>query len=225
MGFQLNQVIPWGRSFAEYFEMFDLAPDVLSGAILDCAAGPASFNAEMTPQGYKVISCDPIYQFSAEEIHQRIAATYSTVVEGTRQHATDYVWDKITSPEALGKLRMAAMEQFLLDFPKGYQSGRYQVAELPHLPFKTAAFNLALSSHFLFTYSQHFSAAFHLNSILELRRVAQEVRIFPIVTLSGEPSPWLDFILENLQQQNYQADIVTVPYEFQKGGNKMLRIY
>ncbi|MGB3405001.1 MAG: SAM-dependent methyltransferase [Microcoleaceae cyanobacterium] len=225
MGLQLNQVIPWGRSLAEYFEMFALTPEALSGAILDCAAGPASFNAEMTPQGYQVISCDPIYQFSAEDIRQRIAATYSTVIEGTRQYSTDYVWDKITSPEALGQIRMAAMEQFLFDFPTGYQSGRYQVAELPNLPFNTAAFSLALCSHFLFTYSQHLSEAFHLNSILELRRVAQEVRIFPIVTLSGEPSPWLDSILQNLQQQNYQAEIITVPYEFQKGGNKMLRIY
>ena len=224
MGFQLNQVIPWGRSLAEYFEMFNLTPEVLSGTILDCAAGPASFNAEITPQGYEVISCDPIYQFSAAEIRQRIADTYTTVVEGTRQHSTDYVWDKITSPEALGRMRMAAMEQFLLDFPTGYQTGRYQVAELPHLPFKTAQFNLALCSHFLFTYSQHFSADFHLNSILELRRVAQEVRIFPIVTLSGEVSPWLHPVLQNLQQQNYQAEIVTVRYEFQKCGNQMLRI-
>jgi hypothetical protein len=52
MGLKLNQVIPWGRSLAEYIEMFHLTPKALSGQILDCAAGPASFNAEMTRQGY-----------------------------------------------------------------------------------------------------------------------------------------------------------------------------
>jgi hypothetical protein len=225
MGLKLNQVIPWGRSLAEYIEMFHLTPEVLSGQILDCAAGPASFNTEMTRQGYQVVSCDPLYQFSAEEIRQRIAATYQTVVEGTRQHHEAYVWDQITSPEQLGQVRMAAMEQFLLDFPSGCQSGRYRVAELPQLPFKTEEFDLALLSHFLFTYSDHFSEAFHLNSMLELRRVAKEVRIFPLLKVSGEPSPWLNSIIQQLQQQNYHAEIQTVSYEFQKGGNQMLRVF
>jgi hypothetical protein len=225
MGLKLNQVIPWGRSLAEYIEMFHLTPEVLSGQILDCAAGPASFNGEMTRQGYQVVSCDPIYQFSVGDIRQRIAATYQTVVEGTRQHQEAYVWDKITSPEQLGQVRMAAMEQFLLDFPVGCSTGRYQVAELPHLPFPTEAFDLALSSHFLFTYSDHFSEAFHLNSILELRRVATEVRIFPLLTVSGEVSPWLNSIITQLQQHNYHTEIQTVSYEFQKGGNQMLQVF
>ncbi|MGB3532713.1 MAG: SAM-dependent methyltransferase [Microcoleaceae cyanobacterium] len=225
MGFKLNQVIPWGRSFAEYIEMFDLNLEILSGQILDCAAGPASFNAEMTRQGYDVVSCDPIYQFSAEEIRQRIAATYQTVVEGVGQHYADYVWDNITSPQQLGQVRMAAMEQFLSDFPMGCQAGRYRVAELPQLPFKTIEFNLALCSHFLFTYSDHFSEEFHLNAILQLRRIATEVRIFPLLTVSGEQSPWLHPVIQQLQQHNYQTEIKTVSYEFQTGGNQMLRVF
>ncbi len=224
MGLKLNQVIPWGRSLTEYIEMFHLTPGVLSGQILDCAAGPASFNAEMTRQGYQVVSCDPVYQFSASEIRQRILDTYQTIVEGTRQHHTAYVWDRITSPQQLGQVRMAAMEQFLLDFPSGCGVGRYQVAQLPQLPYQTEEFDLALCSHFLFTYSEHFSASFHLNSILELRRVAKEVRIFPLLTLSGETSIWLNSIMTQLQQQNYHAEIQTVSYEFQKGGNQMLRV-
>ncbi|WP_225225324.1 hypothetical protein [Komarekiella delphini-convector] len=61
MGFKLKNVIPWGRSMQEYIKMFDLTSDELKLNILDCAGGPASFNAEMTCQGYKVISCDPVY--------------------------------------------------------------------------------------------------------------------------------------------------------------------
>jgi hypothetical protein len=52
-----------------------LTPGDLSGSILDCASGPAIFNAELTADGHKVTSCDPIYYLTAEEIHARILAT------------------------------------------------------------------------------------------------------------------------------------------------------
>jgi hypothetical protein len=39
--------------------MFALTPDDLSGTMLDCAAGPASFKAELSA-GHEVISCDPL---------------------------------------------------------------------------------------------------------------------------------------------------------------------
>jgi hypothetical protein len=41
----LDQVVPWGRSLSEYVRMFDLSPADLQSRILDCAGGPASFNA------------------------------------------------------------------------------------------------------------------------------------------------------------------------------------
>ncbi len=76
MGFKLESIVPWGRSLEEYLRMFDLTDDDLKLKLLDCASGPASFNAEMTRKGYKVISCDPIYQFPADAIAQRIQETY-----------------------------------------------------------------------------------------------------------------------------------------------------
>ncbi|MBE9145630.1 SAM-dependent methyltransferase [Planktothrix mougeotii] len=224
MGLQLNTVIPWGRSFSEYMRMFDLTSDDLQQSILDCAAGPASFNVEMTKQGYSVISCDPIYQFSADEISQRIQDTYRTVIDGVKASYQDYIWDYISSPEQLGEIRMAAMEQFLADFTTGKQQGRYLTAELPQLPFNSQQFYLGLCSHFLFTYSDHFSQDFHLNAILELCRVAQQVRIFPLLKLSGEPSPFLKPIIQELKNQGYLTEIKTVNYEFQKTGNQMLKI-
>lgn len=224
MGLQLNTVIPWGRSFAEYVQMFDLSPQDLSLNLFDVAGGPASFNAEMTQQGYSVISCDPIYQFSTEEIAQRIQETYPTVVNGLKEHSDAYVWNNIKSPEQLGEIRMAAMQQFLADFSLGQQQGRYQTAALPQLPFKNNQFDLALCSHFLFCYSDQFSEEFHLNSIVELCRIAQQVRIFPLLKVSGEPSPFLEPIINSLKNQSYLINIKTVNYEFQKGGNQMLNI-
>jgi hypothetical protein len=226
MGFQLENVIPWGRSLQEYVRMFDLAPDELKLAILDCASGPASFNVEMTCLGYKVISCDPVYQFTASEISQRIQDTYQVVIDGIRATWDKYVWQAIESPEQLGQIRMAAMHQFLEDFPQGIKEGRYITDELPVLSFNTSQFDLALCSHFLFTYSEQLGVDFHLASILEMCRVAKEVRIFPLlVNFSEETSPLLQLVRNDLQQRGYKVEIKQVPYEFQNGGNKMLCIW
>jgi hypothetical protein len=67
---QLNKIIPWGRTFAEYRDMFALSDADLNQKILGCGDGPASFNAQMTELGYSVVSIDPVYQFSAEQICQ-----------------------------------------------------------------------------------------------------------------------------------------------------------
>jgi hypothetical protein len=225
MGFQLSNVIPWGRSFEDYLEMFALTPEELTLSILDCAGGPASFNCEMKRRGYQVISCDPVYQFSADEIERRIQATYSTVIDQLHQNKDDYVWENVQSPEDLGQLRMAAMQQFLEDFIQGKEQGRYLTAELPKLPFNSKQFDLALCSHLLFTYSQHLSLEFHLESVLELCRVAAEVRIFPLLDLAGNLSPYLTPVISTLQQQGWMVQIEAVSYEFQKGGNQMLRLF
>ncbi len=221
MGFKLDKIIPWGRSMKEYMGMFHLTPEELNLAILDCAGGPASFNAEMNRQGYKVISCDPIYQFSADEIKGRIQETYQILIDGLKANLANYVWQNVDSPEQLGKIRMEAMNYFLNDFPLGLQEGRYVLDELPNLSFKRQ-FDLALCSHLLFTYSDHLSLDFHINSIKELCRVAQEVRIFPLLNISGEQSSLLLPVVEALQQGGYKVEIQQVNYEFQKGGNKLL---
>jgi len=56
-------------------------------------------------------------------------------------------------------------------------------------------------------------------------RVAEEVRIriFPLLDLAGQPSPHVDPVI-TLLQQHYRIEIIPVAYEFQRGGNQMLRI-
>ncbi len=225
MGLKLDKVIPWGRCLDEYIGMFHLTSADRKLAILDCAGGPASFNAEMTRQGNEVISYDPIYQFSAEEIDGRIQETYQTVIDGVRANADDYLWTNIESPTKLGEVRRLAMQQFLEDFPQGIQEGRYVTGELPILPFENCRFDLALCSHFLFTYSDLFTEAFHLESIREMCRTAAEVRIFPLVKFSGEPSPFLAPIIKELKGQGYKVEVQDVSYEFQKGGDQLLRVW
>ena len=48
--FTLDQVVPWGRSFDEYRAMFAMTDMDLTGRILGCGDGPASFNREATRQ-------------------------------------------------------------------------------------------------------------------------------------------------------------------------------
>lgn len=77
---KLADVVPWGRSLAEYCAMFSLQEIDLQGRILGCGDGPASFNAEMTALGRAVVSVDPNYNFSGAEIAQRVAETYDAII-------------------------------------------------------------------------------------------------------------------------------------------------
>lgn len=209
---------------AEYIAMFALSEHDLDSRILSCADGPAGFNAEMRVAGQTVISADPIYQFTAEEIRGRIDAVYPTVMEQLERNLDDYVWTSIASPAALGKLRLETMQKFLADFPAGKRQGRYRPCSLPALPFADQAFDLALCSHFLFLYSKQYAAEFHCQSIREMLRVAKEVRIFPLLTFEGRPSPHVGAVREWLAQAGRKYEVKAVDYEFQRGGNQMLRI-
>lgn len=222
--FTLDRVVPWGRSFEEYGAMFALTVDDLARRILGCGDGPASFNAEASRRGTAVISCDPIYGFRREDIASRIAATYDQVMAQILQNRSDFVWEAIASPEELGRQRMEAMGIFLDDYPAGMAQGRYVEAALPSLPFADASFDLALCSHLLFLYSQQLDAAFHRASLLELVRVAREVRVFPLLSLGGEVSPHLEESAAALRAEGFTVAIERVPYEFQRGGDAMLRI-
>src|SRR4051794_10789727 len=93
--FTLDQVVPWGRSYDEYRHMFALTDDELRLTILGCGDGPASFNSEATRRGAKVISCDPIYRYDADQLRRRIASTYNEVMEQTRSNADEFVWNTI----------------------------------------------------------------------------------------------------------------------------------
>jgi hypothetical protein len=76
----------------------------------------------------------------------------------------------------------------------------------------------------LFLYSEHFSEEFHVQSLKELFRVANEVRIFPLLELGAGRSRHLDPVVARLRAKGCAVSIETVGYEFRKGGNQMLRV-
>ncbi len=222
MAFELKEVVPWGRSFEEYIEMFSLSHDDLNMSILGCADGPASFNYQMHNMGKRVISVDPIYQFTGTDIKSRIDETFERVIEQTEKNKSEFVWEKIKTVDELAELRKKAMDVFLSDYEVGKREGRYVFGNLPELKFKTKQFDIAVCSHFLFLYSEQFPYKFHIDSIIELCRVAKEVRIFPVLELGSKVSRHLAKICDHLHELAFKAEVVNVEYEFQKGGNQCL---
>lgn len=178
MSMQLDQVVPFGRSLDEYRLMFSFRGG-LGEAIIGIADGPASFNAEMHALGKRVVSVDPLYAFSGADIEQRFYAVVDDTIRQGTSTPDDWVWSYHHSADHLRDNRVQALRQFVTDFETGRAEGRYATGALPQLDFTRDQFDLALCSHFLFLYSDHFPYAFHRAAIAEMLRVAAEVRIFP----------------------------------------------
>ena len=123
--------------------MFDLSETDLRGRILGCGDGPASFNAELTALGksQRIVSVDPLYQFTGPEIASRVEHTHETIISQVKLNPARYVWTYSTDPDALGVARLRAMQIFLGDYEAGRAAGRYLVAALPKLPFKDHEFD------------------------------------------------------------------------------------
>jgi hypothetical protein len=116
------------------------------------------------------------------------------------------------------------MTKFLEDYPEGLVQKRYLSGELPSLPSGDKEFDLALCSYFLFLYTENLSLEFHLKSLAELCRVSNEIRIFPLLDVNGNRSAYVDLVVDFLQAEKRDVMEVKVAYEFQRGGNTMLKI-
>ena len=218
----LDNIVPFGRAKAEYELMFAMSDCDRNKSIIGIGDGPASFNAEMTAAGYQVTSIDPIYQFTDAEIKSRFDACVDTIIEQVRNTPDNWIWSYHKSPDDLRANRENAIAIFLEDYDHGKIAGRYLNAALPKLDFQAQQFQLALCSHFLFLYSEHLSFEFHLDSIRELCRIAEEVRIFPLLNLAQLRSPYIDEICSILAKEGISSEIIQVPYELQKGGNQAI---
>ena len=219
---ELQNVVPWGRSLAEYRAMFALSYADLKKKILGCGDGPASFNAEVTAASGHIVSVDPVYAFSAEQIRGRIAEVAPTVREQLARHQAEYLWHHFSGVDEVVRVRMQAMDRFLEDYETGKSQGRYVEAALPDLPFEDQSFDLALCSHFLFLYSSQVSLQAHVAGVRELCRVAREVRIYPLVSLEGTESVHLNLVIEAVRAKGIFAQRKPVNYRFQKGAADML---
>ena len=225
MAMKLKEVVPLGRSFDEYRLMFNLSKSDLEKRIVGVGDGPASFNAEMNEMGRPVTSIDPIYFFSAKDIAHKFNKVFDNIIEQVKNTPGDWTWSYHMSPDDLRKHRSEALTKFTQDFEQGKKDGRYLRGELPNLNFPDRTFDIALCSHFLFLYSDHYDYEFHKSAVYEMLRVSDEVRIFPILDLMLNRSPHLETLIEQLRADGYRVMIKKVPYEIQRGGNEMMWIF
>jgi len=72
-------------------------------------------------------------------------------------------------------------------------------ATLPQLPFPERRFHLALSGYLLFTYADLLSFDEHVMALHELLRVSEEVRVFPLIDITGVQHPHLDALRSALE--------------------------
>lgn len=223
MAFELSTVVPWGRTLDEYKMMFVLSDEDLKKSIASFGDGPASFNFEMKRLNNNVISFDPIYTFTKEQLINRIRETKNIVMEQTKQNKNNFCWTSIKNLDDLEKNRMNAMNNFILDFEEGKKEKRYIPHELPNrTSFSEKCFDIGLSSHFLLLYSK-LGLNFHIKAIDEMLRICKEIRIFPILDLDAKKSNLLEQIIEYYNNK-YDISITETNYEFQRNGNKLLVI-
>ncbi len=222
MTFNYKDIVPWGRNFDEYKRMFDLTDSELKRKILGCGDGPASFNYECNSNGGNVTSVDPIYHMVREEIQKRIDETYCDVLSQTAANRDKFIWDTIKSIDDLGRIRMKAMNIFLDSYEDGKLNKKYLPGALPILPFTDNEFDISLSSHFLFLYTDNLTYEFHFKAIKEMLRVSNEVRIFPLLDVNGKKSPFVQKTILDFPEK--EIEIKKVNYEFQIGGNELLII-
>ena len=223
MAFRLDNVVPWGRNIDEYQKMFMLSDSDMKKRIAGFGDGPASFNYQATKQGFSVTSFDLIYQFTKEQIAERIEKTRVVVMEQMKLNMENYVWTDIKNLDELENRRMSAMKMFLDDFEQGKAEKRYIYHELPSkINLPDNSFDIGLSSHFLLMYTS-LGYDFHIRSISEMLRVCRQIRIFPIVDLDAEKTELTENVISYFNKK-YSVKIVDTSYEFQKGENKMLII-
>lgn len=220
----LKDIVLIGRTFNEYYKMFNIGSINKNEKILDVASGVSSFCAEARALGYDVTASDRIYCFSAEEIEEKCAKDLETTMEKMEEVKNLYKWEFFKDIEHLKRQRGKAYKGFIEDFKQNSTVG-YVNTEYPKNNFKDKQFNIALVSHFLFMYDEYLDYEFHKQVVKELTRItSKEIRIFPMVNLRGEKSLFVHKLAEDGDFSKYKFEIVKVDYEFVKGGNEMLVI-
>jgi len=224
-GLELSKIIFIGRTFDEYVKMFDLTDNELrDNKILDAPSGACSFTAIASQRGCNVTATDIAYFHPFEELKTKGEEDIQQAMEGIAKVKEKYRWDYFNSLQELESHRMSA----LLDCNSHMQASpsSYIPSVMPKLPFENNQFDIILSAHFLFMYSDRLDIDFHIQTIEEMLRVtAKEVRIFPLTDLNGYRSVHVPFLIERIEQLGWKWEERIVAYEFQQNANTMLRIY
>ncbi|SDW33388.1 methyltransferase domain-containing protein [Paenibacillus sp. PDC88] len=223
-GLDLNRIIFIGRSYEEYEHMFQISnDDIASKRILDCPGGACSFTAVANQRGGKAKSVDIAYAYSWDILYAKGKEDIKHAMEQMSKAQDQYKWNYFSNLADLLDHRTHALGLSTTD--RRANPENYIEAALPQLPFQDKQFDLILSAHFLFMYGERLSLQFHLDTLQEMMRVAEEeIRIYPIIQLDGRRYPLLDEVLSYVDREGWTSELVNVSYEFQRGANQMLKL-
>jgi hypothetical protein len=221
---ELPTVSFFGRTLEEYTRFFALDLGALRRhAVLDVAAGPASFTAEAVRHGIDAVAVDPLYGEPAGRLAARVREDYRRMFAQMRAKPRLFRLKYFRSFAAAETDRRAAAARFLADYQGNARHGRYVRASLPMLPFLDQSFSLVLCAHLLFLHAARFDYDWHLAACLELVRVsAGEVRIHPVCGAGGRLYGELERLRLDLAAAGIRSDVVPVNYEFFSGSTSML---
>ncbi len=214
----------WVYSLRDYHQMFDLSDEDLSRKILDYPGGISSFNAELAQQGVFVISGDALYSRSRDVLSVESDELFQANCQMFRDHQERIKGHDESVIETIFNDWLLSKQIFLDDYERGYEEGRYRAIESLLLPFDDDQFELALCTDFL-ALSQTIPQFTTESLVAELCRVAEEVRVYPLMTTEGKMHPALGSVMLSLQQQNFGVEVREVTYDQQVGGNAMLRVW
>jgi len=225
MSLKLDNILITGRLYEEYIAFFDLYIKELEGKkVLDCPSGASSFVSVASSNGLDAKGTDILYEFDIQDIKKQGEASIDKIYEDI-SWMDGFNFDFYKSIENHKKYRQKALSEFCKD----YNKEKYFYNTLPKLEFEDKSFDLVLSSHLLFVYDDRFDYEFHKSSILEMLRVSDEVKIFPLVDFKNSHlreeknfSPYVYKILDDLKE--YDCEIKKVDFEFQPRANYMLKI-
>ncbi|MBY8965249.1 hypothetical protein KHP57_05995 [Algiphilus sp. NNCM1] len=222
---ELKDIVPWGRSGAEYARMFALTAEDLSGRrVLSFGDGPSDFNLWARSQCAQVQSVDPLYAYDADAIAARIEAVRPDIVAGLQQSEAAFHWEEFDSPQAMVDNRLATMARFLEDFrARAHDNAVYLPRALPDLEGAIQA-DLGLCSHLLFLYSAHIDTATHWAWLQAMLGRVSELRIYPLVRLDGAPSEHVPVLRARLREAGYAVEQCPCNYRVQRDAYHYLRV-
>lgn len=202
-----NSRLGWVYNLDDYKKLFALSEADLQKSILEFPGYFSSCNAEITALGGKIVSLDPLYQLSPEQMAEHIDQLFKFRLSDWRQYLQKRPW--------LNTWRKNA-EKFLADYALGKQQGRYQT---PAAYSAEKMYDLLLSADYLFKNGNK------VDQIMDqLCHMATEVRIFPLPNvehISSELGP----LMLSFQQRNFGVEVRAISYPQRNDGKAMLRIW
>lgn len=234
--FKLASVAFFGRSFAEYEEMFEFTPEQWRGKkVLDVASGPASFAAEAKRHGISVTACDPRYGSDSGALQSLASFDIDTCMAKTKETPQHFLRTCDEEHDRFKAEKLRALKKFAEDYTASDAVERYVKASLPDLPFEHGQFDIALCATLLFVYSDissggvlpdsPFDYDFHFASVRELLRVAREVRIYPLKGMNMDVHPYLTKLLDDLSHLDIKQELRPARFRDIKGADQFLTIY